>query len=83
MSRINVNGFNATAAAAAEAAAVEAAALQRAAALQAASYDMYSNAAGQPHKSANGMANSPSSFYPWMKNYNGKNFVNFSFLMNG
>ena len=59
--------------AALEVASAEAASLQ-AAALQAASYDMYTNAAasGQPPKAAN-MANSPSSFYPWMKNYNGKN----------
>ena len=65
------NGFNA--AAAAEAAA-EAAALQAAAIQAASTYDMYSNAVGQPPK-ANNMANSPSSFYPWMKNYNGKKYI--------
>ena len=58
----------------AEKAAAEAAALQAAAIQAASTYDMYNPAVGQPPK-GNNMANSPSSFYPWMKNYNGKKYI--------
>ena len=62
--RMNCVNFNSEAAVAAEAAALQAASL-------AASYDMY---AGQHHPkmtSGAGGANG-NSFYPWMKNYNGR-----------